>query len=90
MASKKPYFVDGDFGGYTVREAKTGYSVTFWSRIQGHADGRKILVPYTLQRPRGMDLAAKWNEHTTNGQAVAEYAHDSEDVLVLAHGSEVR
>ncbi len=62
----------GEWAGYSVHEAPTGFVVDFWSRVQGENDGGRYLVPFSERFPKGLDLTAMWNESTTNGEAIAQ------------------
>ena len=69
--STNTYKRNGEWSGYSIHEAATGFVVDFWSRVQGQRDSLRFLVPYTAQFPKGLDLAAMWNDSTTNGEALA-------------------
>jgi len=68
------YEKKGEWNGYTVHGAATGYVVDFWSREQGARDGMRVLVPFGQEFPKGMDLADAWNETTCGGDAIARAA----------------
>ena len=86
------YEKNGEWGGYKITEAKTGWVVTTWSRIQGCNDGFKALVPYGVwDYQKGQDLSAMHNEIMEVGSALADYAVAGENkTKILEHGEIVR
>lgn len=86
------YERNGEWGGYKITEAKTGWVVEFWSREQGAPDGLKVLVPYgAYGYQKGQDLNAMHNDYTQAGEVIAEYAKNAKDndAKVLNHGQKV-
>jgi hypothetical protein len=81
----------GEWGGWSVREAGTGWVVEIESRITGTISGSRILVPYRLSDvARGEPLDAARNEYgTTHAQAVVHQARTDERCRVLRRGHEV-
>lgn len=48
----------GEWAGFTVHEAGTGWVIEFWSAQQGQLTGQKLLLPYGFQDlQKGQDLA---------------------------------
>jgi hypothetical protein len=86
--SKIAYKRYGEWSGYTIRESDKGWIIEYTSRIQGELTGRKILMPYTDDFPRGCDLTQEWSDICETGQALAE--HDRTPSKVLRKGILVR
>ena len=69
MTTSKGYTVRGEWGGFTVRRARTGWVVEQWSAVQGSETGGRYLVAYGLAErkchvKRGDDLAASYGGET--------------------------
>lgn len=75
----------GEWSGYTVSTAATGYVVDYWSRVQGETDGLRLLVPYSETFPQAMDLDGMWNDATRNGEAVATLGQHNAKTLRKGH-----
>jgi len=73
------YTRDGEWGGYTIRAAATGWIITTWSRRTGEWTDSKYLLPYgTLGMSHSTDLAAPWNAIYTNGETLRDaLTHDA-------------
>lgn len=56
---------EGDRGGHTIHESRTGYVVETWSRKQGSFTGQRWLVRFSDRWPRDMDLSAPANDPGT-------------------------
>ena len=50
------YECNGEWSGYTIWESAKGWIVETWSRVQGTLNGRMVLLPYSEDFPRGLDL----------------------------------
>jgi len=64
------YYIDGEWGGYSVSPARTGWVVRRWSRESRTRTGRVVLVRYCEDFPRSLDLAGAWNRWMTAGERV--------------------
>ena len=85
------YERNGEWGGFEITEAKTGWAITSWSRRQGDMDGKKVLVPFgTWGFTKGQDLSADHNGWMDVGEAMKGMAGDNpEAVKVLRKGHKV-
>lgn len=72
----KTYERNGEWAGYTIRTAKTGWIVETWSREQGAMSGVRTLLPYSPMFPADMDLGGLWNDCTSNADAIVRVAGD--------------
>lgn len=68
----------GEWAGYSVRETAKGYTVEFWSAVQGGTSGYKALVPFSTRHPKGMNLDAEWNDFCSTGEHLADAAYGPE------------
>ena len=84
------YEKNGDWSGYRIIESRTGHIMEGWCRITGNIDGRRVLVPYGGDFPRGIDFAGVWNEWTDKGSAFACHADTMPGARVLRKGEVVR
>jgi hypothetical protein len=58
-----------DFSGYAIREAKTGWILEGWSKVQGTTTDYKYLIPYgTAGYQKGQDLKASFNDYLSIGE----------------------
>jgi hypothetical protein len=83
---KKEYTKDGQWSGYTIHEAPTGWVYEQWSRTVDARDDERVLVPYgTGGYRQGQDLDTAHNEHTTIGEYIAYMAAKGQGTI-LRHG----
>lgn len=73
-----------------IRSGKAGWVVEMWSAIQGEMTGRRVLVPYSDDLPRGADLSGAWNDYTDRGGYLLMRAHEDPACRVLAKGRKVQ
>lgn len=90
MKTKIEYEVVHEWSSATVHRAKSGYVVTYNTRVQGQITGLKILVPYSEDFPRGVAMGRHWNDDYTYGDMLIILACQREDRRVLRRGIEVR
>lgn len=85
------YERNGEWGGYKITEAKTGWVLTTWSRRQADLNGQKVLIPYGVwDYQQGQDLSVKHNEFCDVGEAIFEYAMAGENTArLLKRGQKV-
>lgn len=70
------YERSGEWSGYKIRKAPTGFVLEFWSRVQGTLTDDKYLLPYGKAAGgygQDADLDARHNDLVTVGQFLAEY-----------------
>lgn len=85
----KKYERKGEWSGYTLSEAKTGWVYTQWSRTVDAFDGLKSILPYGFGGyNQGQDLRAAHNDFMDVGDFLAQAAKDSGKIL--NHGYKVR
>ena len=84
------YERNGEWSGQSIKATAAGWTIEFWSRIQGGTDGKKLLYPYGGDFPQGGDLNAAWNEHMTYGDALIHRAVGDGQARGLRHGQVVR
>jgi hypothetical protein len=90
MMKSNTWSKDWEWNGVTVAESKHGYIITRWSRIQGALDGRKVLLPFSTQYPRGLDLEKTWNDFCgSTGERISDAECAGDTVRVLRSGSRV-
>lgn len=85
------YERNGEWSGYEIIEANTGWVITTWSREQGGINGRKILIPFgTWGFQKGQNLSEDYNGWMDIGEAMKSMAGDNpEAVKVLRKGRKV-
>lgn len=79
----------GEWGGYTITKAPTGFVVSCWSARQGELTDAKYLLPYGKLAGgygRDADLNALHNEGMTVGDYLHSVATETEGVRMLRMG----
>ncbi len=80
------------FGGYHIHGGKNGWIVTYWSRVQGVRDGRKVVVNYDacgIDAEWFLKLYSPHNDQTTKGEYIAMLGKEHPD-RVLRKGDVVQ
>ncbi len=67
------YENNGEWSGWSVHSARTGWVLEQWSRFQGDLSGRKILIPYGKGWERGADLHRTYTTKDGGEFTLAEY-----------------
>lgn len=77
-----------DWSDFTVRESNKGYIIESNSRVQGCATHRKVLIRFSEQFPKGLNL----NEECGTGFSWGDYIFHNRDFaeIVLRKGIEVK
>ncbi len=87
-AEMDKYERKGEWGGYTITKAPTGFVVERWSARQGELTGDKYLAPYDVAGTysRDVDLSSMHNEGVTVGDYIYEMTMTDPDAKVLRKG----
>lgn len=72
--ARNEYESRGEWSGFSVHEARTGWVIKLWSLVQGSRSGDVWLFPYSDRFPRGLDLGSAWNETMSMADAITMYA----------------
>lgn len=78
-----------DWSDFTVRESNKGYIIESNSRVQGCATHRKVLIRFSNQFPKGLNLN---DEEYETGFSWGDYIYHNRDSaeVILRKGIEVR
>jgi len=68
------YVYEGEWSSYTIRRTKRGFVVTFYSRISGEITHREVLLFYTKELQKDIDLDDKWNDFFDYHDIIADRA----------------
>ena len=91
MTTSQGYTVRGEWGGYTIRRARTGWVVEQWSAVQGSETGGRYLVAYGLaERQCYDDLAASYGGETVGAYLVGRALNQGLYSRVLRRPTTVR